>query len=368
MDVLSIAKNLLRRIVLRLERWVFWTRYIAFDQIKDRIALRNYVDDIKTFETLSEKTEGTFAIFVYYEPGEAVSDSVQRIIRTLDKAGVNTILVNNHPLSETQRAFFRTHCHTLIQRGNQGFDFGCYKDAVKFIDEKGLCPDRLMILNDSVFFAARGLDDFVEALNGHQDVIAAYENWGEDYHLQSFALSVSRDVITSETFQNFWKAYIPSNNRVLAIDQGEKGLTYAILEASKSTKVIYSVDQLYSEMLKTDNVDEPMLNTVVCQPWRGSLKTNPINSKDRIIELCGFIAKTSTIHSGAFFFPNYMASPLYKKDLVYRGRYQLWEVAAWLETIMSAEERAQFLNLLRLKGDASQLSKMDRFKFRHGLK
>ncbi|WP_289043987.1 rhamnan synthesis F family protein [uncultured Aliiroseovarius sp.] len=368
MDVLSITKNLMRRVVIKIERAAFWTRYIAFDRIKDRVLLNNYVDDIQNAEMVSDKTDGSFAIFVYYEPGQTVSASVQRIIRSLAKADVNIILMSNHALSDEQHAFFRDHCHTLIRRGNQGFDFGCYKDAIKFIGEKGLSPERLIILNDSVFYASPGLDDFVAALDGEEDVIAAYENWGEDYHLQSFSISVSHDVLTSRPFQQFWKSYIPSNNRVLAIELGEKQLSYAILESAKTTKVIYSVDQLYRRLLDSGGVEESMLRTTVAVSWRGAISPSPINIKHRVVEVCGLIARTSTIHSGAYFFPKYMASPIYKKDLVYRGRFRLWEVGAWLQDIMPADEREEFLNLLRQKGDSSQLTTWDKFKFRNGLK
>lgn len=368
MDVLSIAKNLVRRVVIRAEKTAFWLRYIAFDRLKDRLLLHSYSDDIIDIETVSKKSGGSFAIFVFYEPGKAVSGSVQRIIKALSKADVNTILMSNHPLSEEQASFFRDHCHTLIRRGNQGFDFGCYKDGIKYIREQNLDPDRLMILNDSVFYSSPGLNGFVNALNGEEDVIAAYENWGEDYHLQSFSISVSGDVFKSDPFQKFWMSYIPSNNRVLAIELGEKQLSYAILDAAKTTKIIYSVDQLYRILNEIGGFEESTLNATVAHPWRSSLAASTISPQQRTVEVCGLVAATSTIHSGAYFFPKYMGSPIFKKDLVYRGRYQLWEVAAWLQEIVSEDEREEFVNLLRQKGDSTRLSSWNRYKFRHGLK
>lgn len=356
----------------RVLQWVAWAvfrvRYVAFDRLRDRWQLRDYVDDIKNIEVLSDTSDGVFAIFVYYEPGETVSDSVQRIIQTLSARKVNILLACNHDLSDQQRSFFNDHCHSIILRGNQGFDFGCYKDTVKHMVTAGLTPDRLLILNDSVFYASRGLGAFVDALLGEEDVIVAYENWGEEYHLQSFALSISAHVFASRSFLDFWRNYVPSNNRVLAIDLGEKGLTRAMLNSARTTKVIYSIDKLHTILTQSGGVDETMLEAVIPWPAKGRLKDAPRNPEDRIVEVCGHLGSTSTIHSGAYFFPKYMASPLFKKDLVYRRRFSLWEVGVWTKDLLPEDEREQFLNQLRLKGDASGLSLLDRFKFTYGLK
>jgi hypothetical protein len=375
---MALINGISREITAIVERIVggaFKAIYVHGFRYYDRLRLRNYTDDIVDIRLVRTATSGTFAVFVYYEPNGKVSNSVSRIITELYNANVNIVLAVNHSLSDDQTLFFDQKCHSILFRGNQGFDFGCFKDAIHWMRKSNITPDRLILLNDSNFYMARGLPEFISGLLGKEDVIAAFENWGEGYHLQSFALSVSSELMSSDGFEKFWKKYVPSNNRVLAIEMGEKKLSATILKVAKTTKVLYPVSALYSSLM--DSGYDPSIHPIAfCQPWRGSLVKaikkkkfhNPNSQSVSVTKLCELINITSPIHSGAYFFPKFLYSPLIKKDLVYRGRFAFWEIDAWSQEFLFDEERLELTSALRTKGDYSQLKFFDKLKFRYGLK
>lgn len=225
-------------------------------------------------------------------------------------------------------------------------------------------------MNDSVFYSSIGLDGFVRGMLGDEDVIGAFENWGEGYHIQSFALSMSGEVFRSASFQQFWKDYAPVSNRIHAIEKGEKKLSDALLRSARSSRVLYSVMKL-EQLIDDDSSDTLFEDFVIPLPYRNVLKQThddeAARARDNGLENGKFTARemrrqlvdvvnaTSTIHSGAFLFPHYMQCPIYKKDLVYRQRFQFWEVSLQAERFMPEAERDQFMLMLRQKGDHKRL-------------
>ncbi|GAA4474575.1 hypothetical protein GCM10023157_01930 [Gluconacetobacter asukensis] len=206
---------------------------------------------------------------------------------------------------------------------------------------------------------------------GPEDVIAAYENWSgtEHHHLQSFCLSVSGHVFNARSFRQFWNTYIPVNNRVYAIEHGEKKLSQAILNAARDTHVIYSVSALYKKLKdkKLPLREEPFL---LPRPWRDRIfETDHTEPYDYIAtKTVELINITSPIHAGAYYFPSALGSPLFKKDIVYRHRFDFWEVETWIPDIMSEDDADEYLTILRKRGDENKLSRLDRIKYDLGVK
>jgi len=348
-------------------RWYTY-RYCTRDINQQTAALSNYTSGIAEVIECSPLASRSYAAFVYYEPQQTVSKSVQRIVAELRAQDINVFILCNHDLSADQTDFFREHSHSIVLRNNQGFDFGAYKDIVGYLDDLGIAIDRLMLLNDSVFYASPGLKEFVASLLGPEDVIGAYENWAEDHHLQSFAISFSGRVLSSESFLQFWADYVPINNRVHAIEAGEKKLTRAALAAARTSRVVFNVSALSDTLIESNRTFTDAL-TIFPHPWRGSLEG--LNRKrlavpTLVTKFIDVINQTSPVHSGAYLFPKYLQSPVYKKDLVYRGRFAFWEIQSWLPELMPADEAAEFLNVLRKKGDVSHLARADYNRYRVG--
>ena len=345
--------------------------YIKLDVAWQRLKLSGYRTGIVAAEETAPLASDRFALFVFYEPEGAVAASVQRAVTALRGQDVNVVILCNHPLSPAQRDWLGPRCHTLIVRDNQGFDFGAWKDGVAFLREKRLPVGRLVLMNDSVFFAERGLTAMITRMLGDEDIVAAFENWSpaEDHHIQSFALALSGAVVASPSFRAFWDGYVPVNNRIYAIERGEKLLSRAVLAAARTTHVMFSAAALNARLTQHPG---PLFEPIVRlpNPWRAMVASNGHEiPRDRAAtHVTEIINITSPIHAGAYWFPRLLDAPLFKKDLVYRNRFAFWEVESWLGELLPPDEAEEFLTVLQKKGDASQLSGLDRLKLRIGVK
>lgn len=349
--------------------------HVKWDVSRQKRKLVGYDSDIQSVTQRLEASDGPFAIFVFYGPDGKVPADVTNALNALSSASVHVLLVSNHKLSSAQTKAFAPMCHSMIERGNQGFDMGAYRDALQWITAKGLNPDRLIFLNNSVYYSHRGLSDFFVNLLGPEDAVAAFENWGEGHHLQSFALSVSANILNAKCFTAFWDDYVPVNNRVHAIEAGERALSHAVLAAADSSRVIYSVAAL-RDRLQAEGLDFADSAPYLSQPInsadlkrRDELEGLTFTPEETAQHICDIISQTSLIHSGAYFFARYLECPIFKKDIVYRRRFKFWQVEQWLGEVMpDAADREAYLHLLRKRGDGAKFRGSDRIKYHLGVK
>lgn len=339
-------------------RHYYRLRYIRFAIAYEKFKLRNYTDAIVSV-TEGERAhgEGRVAIFVIFPQGGALDASVLRALEAMNRAKVDVLVVSNIALSPAVMDQLRPLAWRVMHRENVGFDFGAYKDAVAYLQRERPDLQRLFILNDSVFYSSVGLDEYFAGLLGEEDVIGGFENWGEGHHLQSFALSVSGHVFRSPIFQGFWKNYAPVSNRIHAIESGEKKLSDAALRSARHSHVLYSVSKLL-RVLEQDTSLERVPDYIVPMQWRAilaSIAPGDFVVKDRSRVLIDIVNVTSPIHSGAYLFPKYMKCPIYKKDLVYRQRYQFWELDLLLKDLLPPDEFDEFILQIRQKGDYKRL-------------
>lgn len=320
-------------------------------------------------EVLRDWTGGAVAILVLFRPdGEAPGDLV-RLARALDAKGVRVILVANHRLSEDQRRAFEGVAGELVERQNQGLDLGAYRALSLELGQRGTTPSRVLYLNDSVFYAARGLDSFVDALLGEAAVIAAFENWAEGHHLQSFALSVSGEVFVNPAVRDFWRDYRGIDNRVHAIEAGEKGLSAALHAATRDIEVIFPVSALARALRQSDargvRIDKLPIG------WRREadrvLGHAEATGLAMALETARVVGDTSPIHAGAWAFPRFLGCPLFKKDLVIRERFTFAEVEDWSSEVMDEADRREFLAILRQRGEPGRLGRRERRRIAVGL-
>lgn len=360
--VMAIAKKVVR--------FVARIYFGEIDAIRQKLRLKNYEKDIILDEKFRQFEGGVIAALVYYEPDGNVSLSVLTLLNSLRDHGTGIVIITNTRLSALQKEIFSEYAIRVVTRGNTGFDFGCYKDFFNVVLPDYSEVTRVIILNDSVYYIEKGMSDFVLGLLGPEDVIAPFENWGEGHHIQSFCVSCASSVVENNNFKKFWREYIPVNNRLYAIENGEKLLTSALLASARSTKILYPVADLALELRQdfAAGVDKSLRSETIPEPWRGYVISGGHDNLTPIERLEGVIGRTSPIHAGAFFFPYYLDVPMIKKDIVYRGRFSFWEVELWSGEIMSDAERNEFLNGVRKKRDFSALSPKDKLKFQIGVK
>lgn len=359
-----------RQLTAWADRKISTVRYIDLDIANQKRRLAGYTSGVKQVEQVSPLPSSNYCIFVYYEPDGAVSGSVRRVLHELRRQNVNVLLCVNFELSDVQNKAFSGLVHSILHRNNQGFDFGSYKDGVNFLRESGFEVDRLIFLNDSVYYISSGLREMISGLLREDDVVGLFENWGEGYHIQSFGVSVSGYVYKSRSFVDFWNEYSPINNRIFAIEFGEKRFCRAILSVARSSEVLYTASKLRSHFVRDEGASVFDNLRKFAHPWRGAIANLDKGASrefvaDKVVE---FINATSPVHAGAYFFPRHLKCPLFKKDLVYRGRFSFWEIENWIGEVAEGPEASELLTVLRKKGDSTGLSNTDKRKYRIGVK
>lgn len=178
------------------------------------------------------------ALLLIYQTG-GVAESVLVTCRHLMEKGYAPLVVSNTPLSQVDQARLKPVCWRLLQRPNFGYDFGGYRDGIWMLEREHICPQKLLILNDSIWFPTHAGERLLEQLETDSaDVCGALA--AEDRRsrqqtgrarrcfLSSFMLMVQRTTLERKGFWRFWAVYACSNSKQRTIRQGERGFSMAM--------------------------------------------------------------------------------------------------------------------------------------------
>ncbi len=220
---------------------------IAFYSYYTALSFR---DEIKTrkFQNLVHKTdfiEGKVMLLALYEKNMLRDDTLE-LLKEAKSQGVYIVAVNTLKLSAENYA--PELIDAYIERDNFGRDFGSYQAGMKYIYDNHIADkcERLLIVNDSIFFSKKGLKNFIYQLfNTSVEVLGATENREISHHLGSFCISVVGNIVRKEKFRNFWKSYKSSNVRPFVIKRGEFKLSQvlkSLVTTEENFKALYDVN------------------------------------------------------------------------------------------------------------------------------
>jgi hypothetical protein len=364
-------------------------------------------------EGLAVKKSGKYAIFVLYARSTLPSFTVN-LIDAVARTPFNLIIVSNIELDPLQRAQLQEQCHILIERANLGRDFGAYKDGIEYILEHDKDVERVLLVNDSLFFFSRGLDKLLADFDGPQEFIGTTEVLEFHYHVQSFMLSFGRNVLRNRHFLKYWRKYRPVSTRRWSIHKGEVNLTRRLTRAGFRPHILFQAaqltphlqrravrdvlesvrlfpdsfrrrlyqqfDEIVGEGGRKDSLaaletisqgvrtlpasrgdDRSKLGrisgqAVTMEKWNFEILTNKIVST---------IADRNQVHVGGFFFMKYLGLPIIKRDIFFREIYALEEVHRIL-TDLNEPLRDEVLSDLRRGGTGKHISGFRRILYRHG--
>jgi len=174
------------------------------------------------------------ALFCHYDRRRALRPYVEQYIAKLHKQGMSIVLISNSgPLPPDVSDRLRGVCAAIMSRRNVGYDFGAWADALGLLGLPRADTRRVLLVNDSVYAPVPNLDDLFRRLHDVADahMVSATDSWQTRYHLQSYFLSVSRDILTSEAWNRFWRRVRPMPSKHSIIYHYEIGLSQAMLRA-----------------------------------------------------------------------------------------------------------------------------------------
>lgn len=215
-------------------------------------------DDIKTkkytnVKIKNEFTGGKVMLLALYEKSLLRNDTLE-LLKEAKRNGVFVIAVNTLRLEEQN--YPSELADVYIERDNYGRDFGSYKAGMKYFFDKNFDEkcERLLIINDSIFFSKIGLSEFVRNLfETNVEVLGATENSQHSHHLGSFCISVAGKITRNAKFKSFWSKYKLSNVRPLVIKRGEFGL-------SKLLKSLVSSEHHFKSIFNVSFMEKKLNN------------------------------------------------------------------------------------------------------------
>lgn len=309
---------------------------------------------------------GRFAIFLIWQP-KAISWYVQNALDALAETETNVILVANHQLSDEIRRDLAGQSHTVIVRDNTGFDIGGYKDATLHVLDNHQF-DRLLYINDSIFFFREGLAPlFQRLIHSAADICTAFENFERRYHIQSFCFSVSSALAYRPQYAGFWKNYLAVSARRWAIHKGEIDLSRRIVPLADNVEVIYSPNDLRPFIKNIPPSEILSLNKYLPFSQRMDHAAARLRTTMQIEEIIQRVATRSQIHTGGFLYHRFLNCPIIKRDLVYRLQFSIYDIEQCLIEAGSDDHVEEILSELRKKGPGSQLPFLKRIQFEDGI-
>lgn len=220
----------------------------------------SYRDSKKTvkFENVLHKKEfagGKVMLLALYEKTVLRNDTLE-LLKEAHEQGIFVIAVNTLKLNAEN--FVPDLIDVYIERDNFGRDFGSYQAGMKYFFATKIAEkcERLLIINDSVFFSKKGLAEFVRQLfNTNVEVLGATENKEISHHLGSFCISIDGRIARNSKFESYWKNYKSSNVRPLVIKRGEFTLSRvlkSLVSSENQFRALYDVNE-FEKLIKNDS-------------------------------------------------------------------------------------------------------------------
>lgn len=207
-------------------------------------------------------------LLALYEKGTLRQDIV-RLLEVAKSQGIYVIAVNTLPLKYPESTKGLISCY--IEKPNFGRDFSSYRTGFMHFYERGWerqCP-RLLMVNDSIYFSTRGLENFIgDMIKSPLEVLGATENYEIEYHLGSFCIAMSANVLQTDQLRRYWKSYRLTDVRPAVIKRGEMKLSKTLKRCvSEPTKfgALYSSSWFLSKIK-----DDVFLQDLILQNSRTS--------------------------------------------------------------------------------------------------
>jgi hypothetical protein len=180
------------------------------------------------------------AIFLLFQP-KGLQNSTLMTCRILNDAGYSVLAISNTPLADADRDRLLEVCWRVMERPNYGYDFGGYRDGILYLLEQSEMPERLLVMNDSIWFPLSAQDTLLERLERsgldvagsivHHDFNKNVFGRSSRRVIESYLFLFSSRALRSPAFASFWREYRVSSNKFNAVYRGERRVADAMMSA-----------------------------------------------------------------------------------------------------------------------------------------
>ncbi|MDJ0993603.1 MAG: rhamnan synthesis F family protein [Dinoroseobacter sp.] len=217
------------------------------------------------------------AVLLIYQP-EEIPASVICCLEHLRDKEIATVLVSNAPLDAQSRNQLKELCYLVIERPNVGYDFGGYRDAILELFARGISPNNLFVLNDSIWFPIReGCDLIDRARSDSSDLYGIfYDDKSKQvskYFLHSYFYRFNKRIFESPIFHRYWTRAPMFDRKDIVIERFERRLTAYFKKMGFTIGARYSPEDLVSA---ARSLSEEELRVVVEQLSKRRIESRPI--------------------------------------------------------------------------------------------
>lgn len=199
----------------------------------------NYNSKFRILTDDKEITENKLAIFALYCPTNFYTNVIH-VANTLKDNGYKVVFVHSGKF-KFDTSIFEDNGHILIERHAGGMDFISYKFGLKYIKTKKKKLDKILFLNDSIFY----LKNFVKTFNLldalKYDFICLNEVFNVHHHFSSFFFIVKKKIFENKNFENFFNDLKIDVNRRSFIRNTEVKLSTIIKNITDNIYVHYNI-------------------------------------------------------------------------------------------------------------------------------
>ena len=171
------------------------------------------------------------AILQQFDPAGGVPPHVRLHLAGLRPVATRIVLVSNSPVSSKDREETAPLVDALIERGNVGWDFGGWRDAIAAEDMGEW--DEVLLTNSSVVGPLYPLEPIFAEMAKRRET-EHFDFWGLVLsrqirtHLQSYFFVFDAAVTRSDAWRDFWRGVADIEDKDAVIDRYEAGLTAAL--------------------------------------------------------------------------------------------------------------------------------------------
>jgi Rhamnan synthesis protein F len=202
------------------------------------------------------------ALLLIYQP-KGVSPTVMLTCRHLVAKGYAPMVVSNTPLSDADLAALAVCTWKTILRPNYGYDFGGYRDGILWLQDRDIAPERLMILNDSIWFPVWPEETLIERMEALPADLA-----GAVIHpvqrrrkvsalrpafIESYFYIANRPALQSAAFREFWQGFRVSSIKYNAVYRGERSFSHFLERGGLTARGIVSPETVVAAVAAEDD-------------------------------------------------------------------------------------------------------------------
>lgn len=224
-----------KREVLRI-----WTQVSEIlSPISEHAAQKRYDVNFRKLTKLYDGRDSVsqkIAIFFIYQP-VPVARSIFVTCEFLKNQGYSILLISSARICKEDFQALQNVSWKILLRPNYGYDFGGYRDGFRTLDELGVKPDAVLILNDSVWLPLtddtqmiKNMEDESLLLTGPVFESVIKRDKHKEY-FQSYLMLVKSKALHSAAFRNYWKDYRVSSRKRIVLVRGEEGFSDALFKA-----------------------------------------------------------------------------------------------------------------------------------------